>query len=94
MINSFRYFLARVSRQIQEFEIQVVEIESAGDKGIDQGLINDLVNRLSKGEGVQNQDFFRSQIGLGRGRSRCRTEVRGVLGPGRFESEPGHGPER
>jgi hypothetical protein len=57
--------LARVPRKIQEFEIQVVEIKSAGDKRILEALIDDLVDRLSMREGVQDQDFFGGEIGLG-----------------------------
>jgi hypothetical protein len=59
--------LAGVTRQIQEFKIQVVEIKSAGDKRILEALIDDFVDGLRIRKGVQYQDSFGSEIDLSLG---------------------------
>lgn len=68
--------LARVTRQVQEFKIQVVEIESAGDKRILEALINDFVDGLRIRKGVQNQDSFGSEINLSLGLSKPQPGAR------------------
>jgi len=73
---SISILLVGVTRQVQEFKIQIVEIKSAGDKRIREALIDDFVNGLRIRKGMQDQDSFGSKINLSLGLSKPQPGTR------------------
>ncbi|OPY13856.1 MAG: hypothetical protein A4E69_01459 [Syntrophus sp. PtaB.Bin138] len=59
-------FRSGVSRQVQELEIQVVEIETVCNKGFLKTGVDDLVGWLGISERMQYQNLLRGKVGLGK----------------------------